>query len=42
MRNLGLDDEGIVELMSVVDLFAGFNKLLDGLQVQPDEKPWYG
>lgn len=42
MRKLGLDDEGIVELMSVVDLFAGFNKLLTGLQVEPDEKPWYG
>ena len=34
MRKLGLDDEGIVELMSVVDLFSGFNKLLDGLQVE--------
>jgi len=42
VRKLGLDDEGIVELMSVVDLFAGFNKLLNGLQVEPDEKPWYG
>jgi len=42
VRKLGLDDEGIVELMSVVDLFAGFNRLLDGLQVEPDEKPWYG
>jgi hypothetical protein len=29
-----LDDEGIVELMSVVDLFAGLNKLLDGLQIE--------
>jgi len=26
----------------VVDLFSGFNKLMDGLQVEPDEKPWYG
>ena len=42
MLKLGLDDEGIVELMSVFDLFAGFNKFLDGLQVEPDEKPWYG
>lgn len=42
MRKLGLDDEAIVELMAVVDLFAGFNELLDGLQVEPDEKPWYG
>ena len=42
MRKLGLDDEGIVELMSVVDFFAAFNKFLDGLQVEPDERPWYG
>jgi alkylhydroperoxidase family enzyme len=42
VRKLGLNDEGIVEVMAVVDLFSGFNKLLDGLQVEPDEKPWYG
>jgi len=28
--------------MAVVDVFAGLNKLLDGLQVPMDEKPWYG
>ena len=39
---MGLSDEGVLELMAVVDLFAGFNKLLDGLRVEPDEKPWYG
>jgi alkylhydroperoxidase family enzyme len=42
VRKLGLDDEAIVELMSVVDLFSGLNKLLVGLQVDMDEKPWYG
>jgi hypothetical protein len=42
VRKLGLDDEGVLELMTVVDLFAGLNKMLDGLQVEPDEKPWYG
>ena len=42
VRKLGLDDAGILELMSVVDLFSGFNKLLEGLQVELDEKPWYG
>jgi alkylhydroperoxidase family enzyme len=42
VRKLGLDDEGIVELMAVVDLFSGFNRLLSGLQVELDEKPWYG
>jgi len=42
VRKLGLDDEAIVELMAVVDLFSGLNKLMDGLQVEIDEKPWYG
>jgi alkylhydroperoxidase family enzyme len=42
VRKLGLDDEGILELMAVVDLFSGFNKLMDGLHVEPDEKPWHG
>jgi alkylhydroperoxidase family enzyme len=42
VRKLGLDDEGVLELMAVVDLFSGFNKLLYGLQVEMDEKPWYG
>ena len=42
VRKLGLDDEGVLELMAVVDLFSGFNKLMDGLQVERDEKAWYG
>jgi len=42
LRKHGLDDEAIVELMAVIDLFSGFNNLLKGLQVEPDEKPWYG
>lgn len=37
-----MDDEGIVELMSVVDLFTGLSTLLEGLQVELDEKPWFG
>jgi hypothetical protein len=31
-----------LELLAVVELFSGYNKLMDGLQVEPDEKPWYG
>ncbi len=42
VRKLGLDDEAVLELMAVVDLFSGFNKLVDGLRVEPDDKPWYG
>jgi alkylhydroperoxidase family enzyme len=41
-RELGLDDEGIVELIAVVDLFSGLNKFVEGLRIEPDEKPWYG
>jgi alkylhydroperoxidase family enzyme len=42
VRHLGLDDEAILELMTVVDLFSGLNKFNAGLQVEPDEKPWFG
>jgi alkylhydroperoxidase family enzyme len=42
VRKLGLDDEGVLEVMAVVDVFAGLNKMLVGLQVEMDEKPWYG
>ncbi len=41
-RKLGLDDEGISELMTVVDFFSGLNKFSEGLQREMDEKPWYG
>ncbi len=39
---MGLDDQAVLELMAVIDLLSGFNKLMDGLQVELDEKPWYG
>jgi len=42
VQKLGLDDEAVLELMAVVDLFSGFNKLMGGLRVEADEKPWYG
>jgi alkylhydroperoxidase family enzyme len=42
VQNLGLDDEGLLEVMAVIDLFSGFSKLMDGLRVEPDEEPWYG
>lgn len=42
VQKSGLDDEGVLELIEVVDLFSGFNKLMDGLRVEPDEKPRYG
>jgi uncharacterized peroxidase-related enzyme len=42
VRNLGLDDEAIVEILAVVDLFVGLNRFNISAQVEPDEKPWFG
>jgi hypothetical protein len=42
VRNLGLDDEGVLELMAVVDLLSGLNKFNEGLQIDLDEKSWFG
>jgi len=42
VQKLGLDNEAVLEIMAVVDLLSGYNKLMDGLRVEPDEKPWYG
>jgi AhpD family alkylhydroperoxidase len=39
LKGMGLDDAAIVELISVVDLYSGFNKFLDGLRVESDLKP---
>ena len=36
LKQMGFDDEAITELMAVVDQFNGFNKLADGLQIEPD------
>lgn len=36
LKNMGGKDAELVELMAVVDLFSGFNKMLAGLQVAPD------
>lgn len=39
VRKLGLDDEGLGELMAVVALFNATNRLANGYQVQPDVLP---
>lgn len=36
LRSMGSTDGELVELMAVVDLFSGFNKMLEGLQVDND------
>lgn len=36
LKSMGVGDGELLELMAVVDLFSGFNKLLEGLQVRSD------
>ena len=42
VRKYGLDDDGLTEVAGVIDLFNGLNKFNTGLQIEMDEKPWYG
>ncbi len=42
VRKNGLDDEGLTEVAAVIDVFNGLNKFNTGLDVEMDEKPWYG
>jgi AhpD family alkylhydroperoxidase len=42
LRHAGLDDEAILEILAIIDLYSGLNRLNIGLQTQADEKPWHG
>ncbi|HEY1406714.1 MAG TPA: carboxymuconolactone decarboxylase family protein [Spirochaetota bacterium] len=42
VRHNGLDDEAMIELYNVIDIYSGLNRLNTGLQLQSDEKPWNG
>ncbi len=42
VRKYGLDDDGLTEVAAVIDVFNGLNKFNTGLDVEMDEKPWYG
>jgi len=39
VKRLGLDNEGVAELIAVVDVFNGTNSLANAYQVQPDIIP---
>ena len=39
MQRLGLDTEGIGEVLAVVGLFNQMNRLADAYQVEPDVRP---
>ncbi len=38
----GLDDEAMLELYNVIDVYSGLNRLNIGLQLRRDENPWNG
>jgi hypothetical protein len=39
VQRLGLDNEGLGEVLAVVGLFNQMNRLADGYQVEPDILP---
>lgn len=39
VKKLGLDDEGLGELLAVVAVFSGTNALADAYQIEPDVLP---
>jgi len=39
VKRLGLDDEGLGEVLAVVGLFNQMNRLADAYQVEPDILP---
>jgi alkylhydroperoxidase family enzyme len=39
VKRLGLDNEAIGEIVSVVDLFSGTNCIANAYQVEPDVSP---
>jgi alkylhydroperoxidase family enzyme len=39
VKRFGLDNEAISELVAVVDVFNGTNRLADAYQVEPDVSP---
>jgi alkylhydroperoxidase family enzyme len=39
VQRLGLDTEGIGEVLAVVGLFNQMNRLADAYQVEPDVRP---
>ena len=42
VKHAGLDDDALLELYEVIDLYSGLNRLNIGLQTKLDEKSWHG
>jgi alkylhydroperoxidase family enzyme len=39
VKRLGLDNKAISEIVAVVDVFNGTNRLADAYQIEPDVSP---
>jgi len=39
VKRLGLDNEGISEIIAVVDVFNGTTKIAEAYQIEPDVSP---
>jgi alkylhydroperoxidase family enzyme len=39
VKRLGLDNEAIGEIMAVVDVFNGTNRIANGYRIEPDVSP---
>jgi len=42
LRHAGLEDETVVEILAIIDLYSWLNRFNIGWQTKPDEKPWHG
>jgi len=42
VKHNGLDDEALIELYNVIDVYSGLNRLNVALQLRQDKKPWNG
>ncbi len=42
VKHAGLDNDALLELYAVIDLYSGLNRLNIGLETKQDEKPWHG
>lgn len=42
VKHSGLDDDALLELYEVIDLYTGLNRLNIAMQTKADEKPWFG
>ncbi len=42
VKHDGLDDEALLEVYNVIDVYSGLNRLNIGTRVKQDDKPWHG